>query len=151
MPSRSVVLILTLALGLAGCGDFAESSNTLDMTTVDTRGGAVTFQALTVDVPAQALAQTVPLRVTTVAAAGALGDGYHLEPDGQRFAVPVTVTFVLDGLALPPAGELFLADFTHHPPQPLHNLHSDAHAIAGITSATGTFALLRCPGGVCPH
>jgi hypothetical protein len=147
---RHVAFALALA-SLGGCGDFVESSDLIDMTTVGAGGGEVTYHALTMKLPPGALDAAVTVRVTEVSAAGALAPAYHVEPDGKTFASAVTVSIALDGLTLPPMNELFLADFTHHPPQPLHNRALDAHAISAMTTATGVFGLLQCPGGACPH
>jgi hypothetical protein len=150
MRSRTLLLWLAVA-SVAGCGDFVESSADLHMTTVGASGGEIDYQALTLKLPAGALSETVTVRVSASMVSGSLAPAYHVEPDGTTFASAVTVSIALAGVTLPPQNELFLADFSHHPPQPLHNKVVDAHAITAMTTTTGVFGLLQCPGGTCPR
>ena len=143
--------LVIAALAGVGCGDFVESTDSVHLATIDEGGGVVTFQGLTIQVPAGATADAVTFHVTREAIAGALGDVYRVEPIGRRLATIVSVAISTVGVTLPPSGELFIADFQHHPAQPLADQHVQAHSVSGTTTATGLFGLLRCPNWTCPH
>lgn len=66
-------------------------------------GGELSLGAVTLRVPAGALATTVTLRIepTVPARAGAIGVAYELGPSGTTFAVPATVAFRFDAAAVP--------------------------------------------------
>jgi hypothetical protein len=78
---------------------------------VPAAGGTVTSVdgKLKIDVPAGALAadQMLMIQPITSKAPGGVGPAYRLQPDGQTFAVPVTLTFTYDAADL--AGSVALA------------------------------------------
>lgn len=147
----SAVFLLLAGVAVGACGDFVESTDSMHLATIDNGGGVVAFQGLEIQLPAGATSDAITFHVTREPIAGALADVYRVEPVARRFATMVSVSITTDGVPLPPPGELFIADFQHHPAQPLAGQHMDAHSVSGTTTATGLFGLLRCPNGTCPH
>ncbi len=145
-------LVLLFAVGGGACGDFVESGDGADLTTLGRAGGTLSFHELRLEIPADALSHTITLRTTVKAPAGAASEAFHVEPDGEKFALIVKVSIDIGHLPAtgPTPAELHVVDFQHHPPFPLPGRLVEGGRISGVTSATGIFGLMKCPGP-CPQ
>jgi hypothetical protein len=84
--------ICSLLSCLVGCGGAA--NNTIVSKQIDARGGSLTANGITIEIPAGALAQPVTVTGTSSSASApdAIGPAFLLGPEGQTFAMPVRVT-----------------------------------------------------------
>jgi len=112
--TRARVLSLAVAALTVGCGDDKASGANKDTSSADggsqpakstrieaAKGGTVSYDSVTLDIPAGALAKDTEITVTVVDGSTLpdakllAGDVYDLGPDGTQFLKPVTLTFDL--------------------------------------------------------
>ena len=138
-------------LGLfPACGDFVESRDDAPRLTIDEQGGAITLASLTVDIPAGAVATPVTFAVTAEERPGLASPAYVVAPAGTPFAKPARVSIAFDAAKWLHPVEMFLVDLTMSTAHPLAEQHPEMGRVTGAANSAGTFAVLQCPGGVCP-
>ena len=165
---------LAFLILLGGCG--GSSGAGVSTANLDDKGGSLALGAMTVDIPAGALAGPVAFTLTSVTDAAVVADLSYLIDGGVRvFAAPARVTFSLPiGIALP-LDELYAAQFeggqwlalgdAHHTPaahdgthgetpHAVHGGHDDStpHGhVSGSAHGPGHFGVVHCPHDTCPH
>jgi hypothetical protein len=141
--------LMLLAL-LPACGDFVESRDDAPRLTIDQQGGAITLASLTLDIPAGAVGAPVTFAVTAEERPGLASPAYVVAPTGTAFAKPAHVSIAFDATKWPHPVEMFLVDLTMSTAHPLADQHPEAGRVTAAANSAGTFAVLNCPGGVCP-
>ena len=131
----------------ASCGDFVESDSNVQLQTLDSSGGTVAFEALSVDVPRGALTKLTTLKVSAESNDNAETKAFRLEPANQVFAMPITIAIAVTSAT--PIGELQIADFSSTPPILLHNQRADGKTLFATSVTSGVFGVLHCPHTPC--
>jgi hypothetical protein len=148
--------LVAFALATSGaCGGFVESDSTIARQTIDARGGALHLDAFSLTVPPHALVHVVTLSARHAPAAAPAGPAYVVEPAGVMFdpASAAEVIIAYDTTTHPHPVEIFAATFDgalwQPLPKPATPSDSSGH-VHGLTTRTGTFGVVQCPGGGCP-
>ena len=147
--------LIVISASAPACGDFVESGGDVTRLTVGAEGGTLTTEQLALIVPPHSLTSPVTLTAERGPADAPASHAYVVGPHQITFdaTIPAEVTIHYDSAVHTHPTEVFAAVQTggvwHQLPRPTGDTGTVGVA-RGVTTMTGTFGAIECPGGVCP-